>query len=91
MADLIQDVNFLRYFHTAQAAVRDKDALKNECHATYSNRVSTLMSLPLFFQFWQLGLTGNEAQIGLYRKVRLFKTATFIGAVALGSYEMHRL
>ena len=39
---------------------------------------------------WQIGLinTGNEA---LYKKVRMFKTVTFFGALTLGAYEYVRL
>jgi hypothetical protein len=49
------------------------------------------MSVPFFFQMWQIGLTGNEASVSLYRKVRFFKTASLIGAFAFGAYEMHKL
>jgi hypothetical protein len=71
--------------------VRDKDVLKNQAHADYCNNVGTLMSVPFFFQMWQIGLTGNEASVSLYRKVRFFKTASLVGAFALGAYEMHKL
>ena len=49
------------------------------------------MSVSFFFQMWQIGLTGNEASVSLYRKVRFFKTASLVGAFALGAYEMHKL
>jgi hypothetical protein len=52
MADLIQDVNFLRFFHTAKGSVQDKDILKNEAHAQYTNTVSALMTPVMAFQFW---------------------------------------
>ena len=44
MANLMQDVNFLRFFHTTQASTRDKDILKNEAFAQYNSTVNGLMA-----------------------------------------------
>jgi hypothetical protein len=91
MTDLMQDVNYLRFFHTTNSSVRDKDILKNDAHQQYSHTVSALMTPVMAFQFWQMGLSGHAQQLSLYRRVRVFKVGTLIAAVSLGSYEMHRL
>ena len=91
MTDLMQDVNYLRFFHTTNSSVQDKDILKNDAHMQYSKTVSALMTPVMFFQFWQMGLSGHASQLAMYRKVRIFKVGTLIGAVSIGAYEMHRL
>jgi hypothetical protein len=91
MSDLLNEVNYLRFYHTAQASVRDKDTLKNEYFKTYTDRVSALMMFPTVLQFWQISLTGVNANLSLYRKVRFFKTVSLAGAFAIGAYEMHKL
>ena len=88
MADLMNEVNFLRYYHTASSAVHDKDVLKNETYETYSNKISMLMAPCLALQMWQLSLTGLEANLAMYRKVRIFKSAAVIGACVFGSMEL---
>ena len=46
------------------------------------------MTVPFFFQLWQLSLVNHPDSIQLYRRVRILKAATFLGAVALSSYEL---
>ena len=91
MTDLMQDVNYLRFFHTTPASVRDKDILKNDAHQQYSHTVSALMTPVALFQMWQMSLSGHAQSLALYRRVRVFKVGTLIGAVSLGTYENHRL
>lgn len=91
MADLIREANYLRFYHTSEDAMKDKDFLKNEAHIKYTNKVSTLLSIPLFAQLWQIGLVNNEAKTALYKQVRMFKTVTFGGALAFGTYELIRM
>ena len=88
MADLIKEANWLRFYYTSDDAVKDKDLLKDQAHIKTSQKVSTLMTVPFFFQIWQLSLVNHPDSIQLYRKVRSLKAATFLGAVAFGSYEL---
>lgn len=88
MADLIKEANWLRFYFTSDDAVKDKDLLKDQAHIKTSQKVSTLMTVPFFFQLWQLSLVNHPDSIQLYRRVRIFKAATFLGAVALSSYEL---
>ena len=87
MADLVKDVKYLRYYHTSDDFVKDKDILKNRTFERFSNKVSTLFLLPVGFQVWQLLLVNNIEKAALYRKVRIFKALTLIGAVALSFRE----
>ena len=87
----MNEVPFLRYYHTASAAVHDKDNLKNEAFDKYSTKITTLMVPCLALQAWQLSLTGIEANVSMYRKVRIFKSAAVIGAFAFGSIELIKL
>lgn len=88
MADLIKEANWLRYYYSSDDAVKDKDFLKDQAHIKTSNKVSTLLTVPFFFQLWQLSLVNHEESLSLYKRVRVFKTVTFAGALALGTYEM---
>jgi hypothetical protein len=91
MADLMNEANFLRFYHTSEDAVKDKDFLKNQAFSKTSNTVSGLMFVPLAMQFWQLSLCNHEASVSMYKRVRIFKMATFLGALAAGSYEYVKL
>ena len=59
MADLIKDANFLRYYHTSEDMLKDKDLCKNDAFEKYGTRVTVLMTVPLAFQFWQISLANN--------------------------------
>ena len=87
MGDLVKDVKYLRYYHTSDDMVKDKDILKNQTFEKFSQRVGTLFLLPLAFQVWQLSLVNNFDKLALYRKVRIFKFLSFAGACALGFRE----
>ena len=87
MGDLVKDVKYLRFYHTSEEMTKDKDILKNQSFDAYANRVSTLFLLPLGFQFWQLSLVNNFEKVALYRKVRVLKALSFMGAVAFGIKE----
>lgn len=47
--------------------------------------------VPLVFQFWQLLLVNNLEKADLYRKVRIFKALTFVGALGVGLYERGKI
>lgn len=49
MSDLVNDVKYLRYFHTSQDSLKDKDILKNKEFHAFSERVRTLFLVPLGF------------------------------------------
>ena len=90
MADSIREVNFLRKYYTTDAAMKDKDFLKNESFKKYESHVGVLFSVPAAFQVWQLGLVNGECQ-RMYRRVRGFKIASFTGAVLMGAFELSNL
>jgi hypothetical protein len=46
MSDLLKDVNLLRYYHTSEDMLKDKDYQKNVLHISYENKIHTLMFLP---------------------------------------------
>jgi len=52
MADLIKEANWLRFYHTSEDAVKDKDFLKDEAHIKFSQKISTLMTVPMCLQLW---------------------------------------
>ena len=87
MGDLVRDVKYLRYYHTSEEMLKDKDILKNQGFLKYQSTVSTLFLIPLGFQFWQLSLINNVEKAALYHKVRTFKLLTFVAAFALGFRE----
>ena len=47
--------------------------------------------VPLGFQAWQISLVSQADKVALYKKVRLFKTFSFIGACSLGLWEYSNL
>ena len=87
MGDLVRDVKYLRYYYTSEDNTKDKDVLKNQTFQRYSQKVGALFLLPLAFQFGQLYLVNNVEKLALYRKVRILKSLTFVGALALGVKE----
>ena len=91
MADLMKDVNYLRYYYTSDDASKDKDWCKNDSYLQYSRKMNALFGLPLGFQMWQISLANVSEKAALYKKVRLFKTFSFIGACSLGLWEYTNL
>lgn len=87
----MREANYLKFYHQSEAALKDKDYLKNETHLKHSKTVSSLFAVPLFFQLWQLSITGHESQLARYKQVRMLKFVTFAGAWALGTYELLQL
>ena len=59
MADLIKEANWLRFYHTSEDAVKDKDFLKNEAYIKFTQKVNTLMTVPIGLQIWQIALSGH--------------------------------
>ena len=91
MSDLLQDVNLLRYYHTSDDMLRDKDFEKDRLIYRFQATATGLIVFPLFAQAWQLGLTGKADQLGLYKKVRVFKTSTLVLGLGIGLYEFSQL
>jgi hypothetical protein len=88
MSDLLKDVNLLRYYHTSEDMLKDKDYQKNLLHIAFENKVNTLMIVPFFAQIYQLTLSGHADKLALYKQVRAFKTLSLIGGVAFSFYEL---
>ena len=52
MADLLKDVNYLRFYYSSDDAMKDKDLNKNQLIQQYNKKVSVLFGVPLAFQVW---------------------------------------
>ena len=91
MADLMKDVNYLRFYYTSDDAAKDKDWCKNEAFHKYQAKMSTLFTVPILFQFWQISLTNVSDKLAMYKQVRMFKSAAIIGACSLGLWEYSSL
>ena len=91
MSDLIKEANFLRFYHTSDDAVKDKDFLKDVEFKSYTTKTTTLMMVPLALQVWQINLANNAEKLALYNKVRIFKSGAFAGAICLGLWELTNL
>ena len=91
MSDLVKDIKYLRFYHTQDDALKDKDILKNLSFKDYQHKVGGLFLFPLALQFWQLFLVNNFEKASLYKTIRTFKILSFIGAVAIGVNENWKL
>lgn len=49
MSDLVKDIPFLRYYHTSEDSLKDKDILKNKSYHTFSKKVFYLFLVPTIF------------------------------------------
>jgi hypothetical protein len=87
MGDLVKDVKYLRYYHTSEEMLKDKDILKNKTFDEYTRRVGALFLLPVSFQLWQIALVSNFEKTNLFRKVRALKVLTLVGALGLAVKE----
>jgi hypothetical protein len=87
MSDTLKEINWLRFYHQSEDALKDKDILKDQAHLKLTKTTNALFALPLFFQLWQISLTNKSECVNLYRKVRFFKVLGFFGAVGFGSWE----
>ena len=52
MADLMKDVNYLRFYFSSDDAQKDKDWCKNAAYESYSRKATALFSVPLLLQGW---------------------------------------
>lgn len=87
MSDSLREINWLRYWHQSEDAMKDKDILKDEAHIALKNKINGLYALPLAFQLWQLSLCNHAEKSALYKQVRVLKTLAFFGATAAATYE----
>ena len=87
MADLMKEVNYLRFYFSTDDASKDKDWCKNSAYQKYERKVSVLFTVPLFLQGWQITLANVAAKAELYKQVRMFKTVAFTGACCLSLWE----
>ena len=52
MADLMKDVNYLRFYYGSNDASKDKDNCKNKAFEKYCFKMQALFIVPVGFQFW---------------------------------------
>ena len=50
MADSTKDLDYLRFYHTSEDALKDKDILKSDAFEKYQKNVSTIFAVPAVFQ-----------------------------------------
>lgn len=91
MSDLLKDVNLLRYYHTSEDMLKDKDFEKNALHIAFENKIHALMFVPFCAQLYQLGLSGHAESVHRYKQVRAFKTLSLAGGLLFGMYEWSTL
>ena len=91
MSDLMKDVDYLRFYYTSDDASKDKDACKNQAYEQYRMKIQGLFAVPMAFQVWQISLANVQSKVALYKQVRMFKTASVIGAFSLGMWEYTNL
>ena len=46
MADTTKDLDYLRFFHTSEDSLLDKDILKNNAWKVYQKNVALLFAIP---------------------------------------------
>jgi hypothetical protein len=49
MADTHKDLEFLRFFYSSEASMKDKDILKNQAYEKYHKNTSMIFMLPAAF------------------------------------------
>ena len=52
MADLMKDVNYLRFYYGSDDASKDKDSCKNKAFEQYCVKMQVLFAVPVGFQMW---------------------------------------
>ena len=52
MADLLKEVNYLRYYYTSDDASKDKHWCKDAAFEDYRSKMSMLFTIPMGFQAW---------------------------------------
>ena len=87
MADLMKDVNYLRFYYGSDDASKDKDSCKNKAFEQYCVKMQVLFAVPVGFQMWQISVTNVVEKAALYKRIRHFKCAAMLGAVTLGMWE----
>jgi hypothetical protein len=91
MSDLLKDVNLLRFYHTSEDMLKDKDFEKNSLHIAFESKVNALMFVPFCAQLYQLSLSGHAESLHRYKQVRAFKTVSLAGGLLFGLYEWSNL
>ena len=91
MADLMKDVNYLRFYHSTDDQQKDKDFCKNSAFDQYNRKVQLLFAAPLALQAWQISLANVAGRVDMYKRVRWFKTVAAAGAYSLSLWEYSQL
>ena len=87
MADTHKDLDYLRFFHTSEDSLKDKDILKTEAHAKYGRNVSTIFALPAALQCGQIHLMNKPGKQAMYNYIRSVKWFALMGGVAVAWNE----
>ena len=61
MADTHKDLEFLRFYHTSEAALKDKDALKNQAFDKYRVNSGFLFVIPAALQVAQISTVNQPS------------------------------
>ena len=82
MADTHKDLNFLRFYHTSEEALKDKDALKNAAFDKYRQNCALLFAIPAALQVAQISTVNRQSHASLFKYVRHLKTLALLGSFA---------
>ena len=87
MADTTKDLEYLRFFHTSQEALKDKDILKTKAFESYEQKVNVLFAWPAVFQVAQISQLNRPSRLQYYKFFRNMKIFTFFGSFAMVMHE----
>ena len=82
MADTHKDLDFLRFYHTSEDALKDKDTLKNSSFEKYRMNSLVLFMIPAALQVAQISTINQPSQANLFRYVRHLKAVALMGSFA---------
>ena len=82
MADTHKDLGFLRFYHTSEEALKDKDALKNAAFDKYRQNCAMLFTIPAFLQVAQISTVNRPSHAALFKYVRHLKVLALMGSFA---------
>jgi hypothetical protein len=82
MADTHKDLEFLRFYHTSEDALKDKDALKNAAYDKYRQNIAFLFAIPAALQVAQISTVNRVSHAEMFRYVRHLKVLALMGSFA---------
>ena len=91
MADTHKDLDFLRYYHSSEESLLDKDILKAKAFVKYQNNVNVLFAIPAILQIMQITRFGKQSAFKQYQLLRQLKIYSLAGSAMCALYEKQKL